>query len=297
MLELIEKKLENVYFAQYKGELFALALFDYKKLSNSKREYGIDSYYLQSNDTYHQISNVVKELNELGFIAQVRTDVAYKSLALAMKVGYIGRHQLLITKKGTRVLLGVFSVKIDERLSKEIIKRDIMQLDSISSAVQTKAPFTYNSKCNNCKLCVKACPTGAIQEHSFDPTKCKRYLQENIKTIPIEDIKHIGNSLLGCDICTDVCPQSKKSELFIDNACEVFPNSLEELINIIVAGKEQRKCIAEHIGYNYDRPTWLLSLALAVYINCKYTFELPIEKLKSYNSSRIEELLKVIEKT
>jgi epoxyqueuosine reductase len=56
---------------------------------------------------------------------------------------------------------------------------------------------------------VDKCPTNALFEpYKLDPRKCITYIL-NQEKIPPEFLEKIGNRILGCDICQDVCPKNK----------------------------------------------------------------------------------------
>jgi len=62
--------------------------------------------------------------------------------------------------------------------------------------------------CGSCRLCVSACPTGALSgDYRMDARKCISYLTiENKGVIPHEFRKSMGSWIFGCDICQECCP-------------------------------------------------------------------------------------------
>lgn len=65
--------------------------------------------------------------------------------------------------------------------------------------------------CGPCRLCVQACPTGAIQDDgTVDARRCLSYLTiEHRGAIPEEFRSLVGATLYGCDCCTAVCPWNR----------------------------------------------------------------------------------------
>lgn len=96
---------------------------------------------------------------------------------------------------------------------------------------------TVEEDCGDCRLCIDACPTGALEApYRLNPKKCISYLTQTKENIPIELRRKMGIKIYGCDTCQLVCPKNKNIKKSINT--EFIPHEtrgyidIEELLNI-----------------------------------------------------------------
>jgi len=106
-------------------------------------------------------------------------------------VGFFGKNTLLITPQhGSWVVLGTL----------------------VTDVVVEPSP-SLDLDCGSCRLCIDACPTGAIVEPGvLDSRLCLSYWTQAPKAIPEQFREELGSQVYGCDICQDVCPWNRGIE-------------------------------------------------------------------------------------
>jgi epoxyqueuosine reductase len=106
-------------------------------------------------------------------------------------VGFYGKNTLLITRAhGSWVVLG-----------------------ALVTDVELEATPPLDLDCGACRLCIDACPTGALDEPgTLDSTRCLSYWTQAPAEIPEPLRAELGAQVYGCDICQDVCPWNRGVE-------------------------------------------------------------------------------------
>lgn len=75
--------------------------------------------------------------------------------------------------------------------------------------------------CRDCRLCIDACPTGALEEYRILADRCLSYVTiERRSAYPLELQGRTRQWAFGCDICQEVCPYNRNRrtrELFTED--------------------------------------------------------------------------------
>src|SRR4051812_4439535 len=106
-------------------------------------------------------------------------------------VGFYGKNTMLITRRhGSWVVLG-----------------------ALISDVELETTPAWNADCGSCRLCIDACPTGALDEPgTLDVSLCLSYWTQSRNDVPDEIRGELGDRVYGCDTCQDVCPWNRGVE-------------------------------------------------------------------------------------
>jgi epoxyqueuosine reductase len=114
-----------------------------------------------------------------------------REAAVRAGVAFYGKNTMAITRHfGSWVVLGTLVTDV------EIEPTPRLELD-----------------CGSCRLCIDACPTGALDEPGvLDATKCLSYWTQAPTPIPEHYRADLDGSVYGCDICQDVCPWNRGIE-------------------------------------------------------------------------------------
>jgi epoxyqueuosine reductase len=106
-------------------------------------------------------------------------------------VGFYGKNTMLITRRhGSWVVLGTL----------------------VSDVALSPTP-PLDTDCGDCRLCIDACPTDALDEPGvLDASRCLSYSTQAPAPVPTAHREALGAQVYGCDICQDVCPWNRGVE-------------------------------------------------------------------------------------
>ena len=146
-------------------------------------------------DNYATLRDRLRELGErLGGSFRVLVDDnehVDREAAVRAGIAFYGKNTMAITRRfGSWVVLGVLVTDVEVEPSPRLV------LD-----------------CGECRLCIDACPTGALDEPGvLDAAKCLSYWTQAPAAIPEAYRAELGDMVYGCDVCQDVCPWNRGIE-------------------------------------------------------------------------------------
>jgi epoxyqueuosine reductase len=145
-----------------------------------------------------KLNRLIRQIRELTGTEIIRgfTDsapVMEKALAHQAGLGWVGKNTLLIHPR-----IGSFF------FIAEILTDLELQYDTPGA-----------DRCGHCTRCIDACPTGALTApYTLDARRCIAYLTiENNGDLPVQHAGQFNRYIFGCDICQDVCPWNRFSQV------------------------------------------------------------------------------------
>ena len=165
-------------------------------------------------DAYGELRGKLEELGrQVGGSYRVLVDANQhvdREAAARSGVGFYGKNTMLITRRhGSWVVLGTLVTDVE---------------------LESTPPLSLN--CGDCRLCIDACPTGALDEPgTLDATRCLSYWTQAPSAVPEPYREHLGAQVYGCDICQDVCPWNRGIEK--RRAGEPSPKGAEPHVSLL----------------------------------------------------------------
>ncbi|HEY7003599.1 MAG TPA: tRNA epoxyqueuosine(34) reductase QueG [Gaiellaceae bacterium] len=181
------------------------------------------------NDRYAELRDKLERLGErIGGSYRVLVDENQhvdREGAARAGVGFYGKNTLLITRRhGSWVVLGTLVTDV---------------------AIEPSPPLALD--CGSCRLCIDACPTGALDEPGvLDSTKCLSYWSQAPGSVPEAYREKMGTQVYGCDICQDVCPWNRGTE---KRRSEPAPSGAEPVVSLL----DWLEAEEDELGRRYER--------------------------------------------
>ena len=166
-----------------------------------------------------------------------------REAAVRAGIAFYGKNTMAITRRhGSWVVLGALVTEV------EIEPSPPLELD-----------------CGSCRLCIDACPTGALDEPgALDAGKCLSYWTQAPSSIPEEHRAELRDSVYGCDICQDVCPWNRGIEKRRRNASPGEARSTVSLRHWLEGEDHELIAEFERLYVPRNEARWLRRNALIV---------------------------------
>lgn len=224
----------------------------------------IDAFYIASNTLYNKVKQIKQVLIDNGYTI-IDRQLELKKVAQVGGLGSILNNQLLVNKKyGSRITLQSISVVGKYEYFKD------GKTDKI---------------CDSCHKCDTACPTNSLCKGEFKRENCLRHKQDYCE-IFFDD--KVGRTL-GCEECQNICPyNSRVLKVQMPKAiAELFDYS--NIFKMLLGGRKALKPLADLIGSNMARSTFLFNLVVNSLISSKnfdYTEQIKLFQFHQSESIR-----------
>lgn len=181
----------------------------------SKSSWGEDYHKVLKNKMEDLVKEIKKEIDFKYIICVDTSPLIDREISKSAGIGWYGKNCSIINDDyGSFIFLGYILTDLDLEENERI-----------------------EEKCGNCRLCIDACPTQAIEEgYIINAKRCISYMTQTKKKIPYDLREKIGMKIYGCDTCQLVCPKNDKvikgsSKEFVPQLTKgIIP--IEEIITI-----------------------------------------------------------------
>jgi epoxyqueuosine reductase len=146
----------------------------------------------------------------------VRLPAPAKAIAVHLGLAVYGRNNITYTEAtGSYHFLAVYATDADLGAGRRV-----------DGEAERALP-----RCRTCRLCLGACPTGAIGEDRFllRAERCVAYLSEHAGPWPSWLAPAAHDCLVGCLVCQEVCPENK-GRLRVERVKQAFNSEETEIL-------------------------------------------------------------------
>lgn len=196
----VEKRIRPAHYMDDAKTILSIAFPYYHEGEDVDNGFSIYTKRMDYHRVVHQyLAQICEFIKSLGGKAQGFVDsntLPERYLAYLAGVGFLGRNNMLITKKyGSYVFLGEILMDLElpceDRHSFEEIKE--------------------HKECGKCEKCLKECPTKSINKGFINPNICLSYLTQK-KEVSQKEISLLKGNVFGCDFCQLKCPYNEQAE-------------------------------------------------------------------------------------
>lgn len=196
-----------------------------------RASWGIDYHHVLRDRLEKLAQYMQTNIPQFSYKSMVDTgELSDRAVAERAGIGFSGKNTTIITKEfGSFVYLG------------EMI---------------TNIPFIPDSpvedSCGDCRICLDACPTGAlVQGGQLNAKKCLAFQTQTKDFLPDEFRTKIGTRLYGCDTCQAVCPRNKGIDFHLHEEFEAEPEVAKPLLRpmLKISNREFREKFGHISGF------------------------------------------------
>lgn len=176
----------------------------------SRSSWGTD-YHIVLEDKLKKLAAFIAEkVDNFQYKIMVDTgELSDRAVAERAGIGFSGKNCSIITEEyGSFVYLGEMITNIPFQPDKPV-----------------------ELSCGDCRICLDACPTGAlVQGGQLDAKRCLSYLSQTKVNLPEPFKEKLGTRLYGCDTCQLVCPYNKHVDFHLHPEFEPEPEVAKPLL-------------------------------------------------------------------
>ena len=197
LLDRLDERADPSLYLPGVRSVVCVALSYNTPLEASPAGHGRIARYAQGDDYHERLKLRLRDLADWirdsfpGTLTRNGTDsipMMEREFAARAGIGWVGKNTCVIhPRAGSWLLLGEVLTTLD---------------------LPSDQPMTDH--CGTCTRCIDACPTQAITEpYKLEASRCISYLTIEHKGDIADDLQQkMGDWLIGCDICQDVCPHN-----------------------------------------------------------------------------------------
>lgn len=141
-------------------------------------------------------------------------------------------------------------------------------LGELLTTLELAADEPLTERCGTCRRCLEACPTQAFEgPYKLNATRCLSYWTiEERGPIPVEFHAALGDRVLGCDVCQQVCPYNARAPLAVhpELGRDVLGPQLNLVDLVALRSAGYRKLVRGTAGRRATGSMWQRNAALVL---------------------------------
>jgi len=198
----IEKRINPMLYMESAKTIISIAFPYYDGQDEEQNANGF-SVYTKRYD-YHRVvhqylQQICEFIESLGGKALPFVDsnaLPERYIAYLAGVGFIGRNNMIITKKyGSYIFLGEILTDFEFDCEDKHHFQDIQEY----------------KECGDCRICYGECPSKSINAGKISPNICLSYITQK-KEISDKEISLLKGNVFGCDFCQLKCPYNELAQ-------------------------------------------------------------------------------------